>query len=209
MAVGGYAEPARASCLMSKGVYKCLERNSRTVRVTRARPPFPIIQLMLPSYLRSNSTVSACNGPGLQVKSDPGIGAIDLTQAAGVRSPHRDLGKFPDREISSSATGLVALIFPIGKFLSTRGRICCYLPDREIKMAKQVRNTADIGALVRSTRKAQNLRQDQLAGVSGVGLRFIVDLEAGKPTAQIGKVLQVLQTLGCSIDILAPGERRK
>ena len=76
-------------------------------------------------------------------------------------------------------------------------------------MAKQVRSPAEIGALVRSTRKAQNLRQDELAGVSGVGLRFIVDLEAGKPTAQIGKVLQVLQTLGCSIDILDPGERRK
>ncbi|MBO9188059.1 MULTISPECIES: helix-turn-helix transcriptional regulator [Rhizobium] len=76
-------------------------------------------------------------------------------------------------------------------------------------MAKQVSSPAEIGALVRSTRKAQNLRQDELAGVSGVGLRFIVDLEAGKPTAQIGKVLQVLQTLGCSIDILAPGERRK
>lgn len=76
-------------------------------------------------------------------------------------------------------------------------------------MAKHVRSPTDIGALVRSTRKEQNLRQDELAGVSGVGLRFIVDLEAGKPTAQIGKVLQVLQTLGCSIDILAPGERRK
>ncbi|MBO9102114.1 MULTISPECIES: helix-turn-helix transcriptional regulator [unclassified Rhizobium] len=76
-------------------------------------------------------------------------------------------------------------------------------------MAKQVSSPAEIGALIRSTRKAQNLRQDELAGVSGVGLRFIVDLEAGKPTAQIGKVLQVLQTLGCSIDILAPGERRK
>lgn len=76
-------------------------------------------------------------------------------------------------------------------------------------MAKQVKNPADIDALVRSTRKEQNLRQDELAGVSGVGLRFIVDLEAGKPTAQIGKVMQVLQTLGCSIDILAPGERRK
>ncbi len=85
----------------------------------------------------------------------------------------------------------------------------CYFPDREIKMAKQVRSPAHIGALVRSARKEQNLRQDELAGVSGVGLRFIVDLEAGKPTAQIGKVLQVLQTLGCSIDILAPGERRK
>ncbi|MEY9164652.1 putative transcriptional regulator [Sinorhizobium fredii] len=53
------------------------------------------------------------------------------------------------------------------------------------------------------------MRQDELAGVSGVGLRFIVDLEAGKPTAQLGKVLQVLQTLGCTIEILAPGERRQ
>ena len=76
-------------------------------------------------------------------------------------------------------------------------------------MAKQVSSPAEIGALVRSTRKEQSLRQDELAGVSGVGLRFIVDLEAGKPTAQIGKVLQVLRTLGCSIDILAPGERRR
>ncbi|WP_173514122.1 MULTISPECIES: helix-turn-helix transcriptional regulator [Sinorhizobium] len=76
-------------------------------------------------------------------------------------------------------------------------------------MAKEVRSPADIGALVRSARKEQNLRQDELAGVAGVGLRFIVDLEAGKPTAQIGKVLQVLQTLGCSVDILAPGERRR
>lgn len=100
-------------------------------------------------------------------------------------------------------------LFPIGKFPSTKRLTSCYFPDREIKMPTKVRSPADIGALVRSTRKEQNLRQDELAGVSGVGLRFIVDLEAGKPTAQIGKVLQVLQTLGCSIDILAPGERRK
>ena len=37
-----------------------------------------------------------------------------------------------------------------------------------------------------------------------MGLRFIVDLEAGKPTAQIGKVLQVLDALGCSVDIVPP-----
>ncbi|MCP2137760.1 y4mF family transcriptional regulator [Rhizobium sp. SLBN-94] len=76
-------------------------------------------------------------------------------------------------------------------------------------MARQVRTSNDIGDLVRSVRKEQNLRQDELAGVSGVGVRFIVDLEAGKPTAQIEKVLHVLQTLGCSVDILAPGERRR
>lgn len=77
-----------------------------------------------------------------------------------------------------------------------------------MKVPKQVRSTAYIGALVRSARKEQSLRQDELAGVSGVGIRFIVDLEAGKPTAQIEKVLHVLQILGCSVEILTPGERR-
>lgn len=76
-------------------------------------------------------------------------------------------------------------------------------------MSKQIKSPADIGALVRSARKQQNLRQDELAGVAGVGLRFVVDLEAGKPTAQIGKVLQVLETLGCSVEILAPDELRQ
>jgi hypothetical protein len=50
------------------------------------------------------------------------------------------------------------------------------------------------------------LRQDQLAGAAGVGLRFIVDLEAGKQTAQIGKALQVLAALGCSLEITPPPE---
>ncbi len=84
----------------------------------------------------------------------------------------------------------------------------CY-PPQEIEHCKASQSTADIGALVRLARKEQNLRQDALAGVAGVGLRFIIDLEAGKPTAQIGKVLQVPQTLGCSINILEPGEHRR
>jgi y4mF family transcriptional regulator len=63
---------------------------------------------------------------------------------------------------------------------------------------------ADIGTLVKTTRKAAGLRQDELAGAAGVGLRFIVDLEAGKTTAQLGKTLQVLAALGCSIAITPP-----
>ena len=53
-------------------------------------------------------------------------------------------------------------------------------------MARRNLTTAEIGDIVRTTRKAAGLRQDELAGAAGVGLRFIVDLEAGKPTAQIG-----------------------
>jgi y4mF family transcriptional regulator len=76
-------------------------------------------------------------------------------------------------------------------------------------MTDRILTPADIGASVRAARKAQGLRQDQLAGASGVGLRFIVDLEAGKPTIQMGKTLLVLQTLGCSIDIAPPLEPTK
>ena len=71
-------------------------------------------------------------------------------------------------------------------------------------MSKRTLTPVEIGEIVRSTRKAAGLRQDELAGAAGVGLRFIVDLEAGKPTAQIGKVLQVLQALGCSFVITPP-----
>ncbi|HVB88593.1 MAG TPA: helix-turn-helix transcriptional regulator [Beijerinckiaceae bacterium] len=71
-------------------------------------------------------------------------------------------------------------------------------------MAKRTLTPAEIGDIVRKTRKAACLRQDELAGAAGVGLRFIVDLEAGKPTAQMGKALQVLSALGCSFDITPP-----
>lgn len=63
---------------------------------------------------------------------------------------------------------------------------------------------AEIGGVVRRARKAAGLRQYELAGAAGVGLRFLVELEAGKPTAQLGRTLQVLQALGCSFDIVPP-----
>lgn len=64
----------------------------------------------------------------------------------------------------------------------------------------------DIGEIVRQTRKAQGLRQDQLAAAAGVGLRFLVELEAGKATAQLGKALGVLAALGCTLTIEAPAD---
>lgn len=69
-------------------------------------------------------------------------------------------------------------------------------------------DSTSLGLLVRRERKAQNLKQAELAAVSGVGVRFIVDLEAGKPTLQLGKVLQVIATLGCDIQIVSPAGHR-
>ena len=59
----------------------------------------------------------------------------------------------------------------------------------------------ELGEIIRKTRKKQGLTQPQLAMVCNTGVRFIVDLEAGKETCQIGKALNVIQTLGLRLDI--------
>lgn len=66
-------------------------------------------------------------------------------------------------------------------------------------MNSWIRNTEDLGKIVRNARKLQKLSQDDLAGMAGTGRRFIVDLEKGKQTLQLGKVLRVLRTLGVSL----------
>jgi HTH-type transcriptional regulator / antitoxin HipB len=53
-----------------------------------------------------------------------------------------------------------------------------------------------LGISLRSARKALGLTQTQLALACGVGTRFIVELEAGKPTLRIESVLRVVQSLG-------------
>ncbi|MFN3825996.1 MAG: helix-turn-helix transcriptional regulator [Micavibrio sp.] len=61
-----------------------------------------------------------------------------------------------------------------------------------------------LGQLVKQTRKAMGVTQKDLALTSGTGLRFIIELEKGKPTCQIGKVLTVLHTLGIKLSLSAP-----
>jgi HTH-type transcriptional regulator / antitoxin HipB len=67
-----------------------------------------------------------------------------------------------------------------------------------------IRTPTDIGKAIRETRKAMGITQKDLALTSGTGLRFIIDLEKGKDTCQLGKTLTVLQTLGMKIDLTSP-----
>lgn len=60
------------------------------------------------------------------------------------------------------------------------------------------------GSTIRKRRKALNMRQDELALATGVGRRFLIDLEGGKPTCQLGRSLLVANVLGFRvIDLLA------
>lgn len=59
-----------------------------------------------------------------------------------------------------------------------------------------IHSTAQIGQILRTARRELGLTQSQLALAAGVGLRFIVDLEAGKPTLRLENVLRVITALG-------------
>ncbi len=70
-----------------------------------------------------------------------------------------------------------------------------------------VRTPADIGATVRHARLQQGVDQTETAGLSGVGVRFLGELERGKATLRLGLVLQVLGRLGLDVWIVPRGQR--
>ena len=60
---------------------------------------------------------------------------------------------------------------------------------------------AKLGTIVKQSRKEQGLTQEQLAATTGVGVRFIRELEHGKASCHIGKALHVVSMLGLDISI--------
>jgi y4mF family transcriptional regulator len=64
---------------------------------------------------------------------------------------------------------------------------------------EQLESAADVGRLVQAERKRQKLSQLQLAGLANTGIRFISDLENGKGTVQLQKLLAVISALGLSM----------
>ena len=64
-----------------------------------------------------------------------------------------------------------------------------------------VGSSQDLGLVIANARKGRGFSQQQFADLSGVGRRFVSDLENGKPTAELGKVLQVLTALGIDMQL--------
>jgi len=65
-------------------------------------------------------------------------------------------------------------------------------------------NPEQLGATIRARRRQLKVTQKDLAMTCGTGLRFIIDLEKGKSTCQIGKIIQVIQSLGLKLKIASP-----
>lgn len=68
-----------------------------------------------------------------------------------------------------------------------------------------IRKVSEVGDIVEAIRKQQGLTQLDVSGLAGLGTRFLVDLEKGKATIQMQKVLDVLTQLGLEVVITKKG----
>lgn len=68
----------------------------------------------------------------------------------------------------------------------------------------EVATAADVGRLVRAARTRRAMSQADLAAAAGVSRRWLVDLEAGKPRAELDLALRVLAVLGVGLHTDAP-----
>jgi hypothetical protein len=76
-------------------------------------------------------------------------------------------------------------VFPNGKNFPARIESMAFFPDRENEVlmgSVQVNSVADFGKVVRTQRKKLALTQSDAAGLLGVGVRFLSELERGKET---------------------------
>ena len=70
---------------------------------------------------------------------------------------------------------------------------------------KTIKNSIELGLFIREKRKSLKATQKELAMASGTGLRFLIELERGKPTSRIKGVFKVLQALGAKLAIGTSG----
>ena len=73
-------------------------------------------------------------------------------------------------------------------------------------MKTELTNASQLAEIVRRERKRQKVSQVRLSQLADVGIRFVRDLEDGKETVQLDKVLAVLETLGIAVDLSSSGD---
>lgn len=71
-------------------------------------------------------------------------------------------------------------------------------------MKVPIDSVAAVGAVVRASRKAQGIRQDDAAGSIGVSENFLGKVERGSGSVQWGKLFQVLEGLGVRVVLDVP-----
>ena len=69
----------------------------------------------------------------------------------------------------------------------------------------KVQTVEELGRLVRAHRKSRRLTLETVSGLGNLSTRFLSEFERGKETAEIGKILKALRTLGLEVIIQPRG----
>ncbi len=76
-----------------------------------------------------------------------------------------------------------------------------------MKSSTKINNPKELGQYLHKERKNLKLTQKEISEFSDVGRKFIIELEKGKTTAQLGKVFELLNSLGLELHLTKRGER--
>ena len=102
-----------------------------------------------------------------------------------------------------------ALHFPVREYFTYFQTKSINFPVREYYIyGMDIQNTEDLSKAIKGSRKSLKLTQAKCATFCGVGLRFFSELENGKQSLHLGKVMQVLQMLGLKMQIIGNEESK-
>ncbi|MFH1153126.1 MAG: helix-turn-helix domain-containing protein [Pseudomonadota bacterium] len=77
----------------------------------------------------------------------------------------------------------------------------------KLKSSIKINNPEELGQHILEERKRLKLTQKEISEFSDIGRKFIIELEKGKTTAQIGKVFELLNSLGLELHLVKRGDR--
>ena len=76
-----------------------------------------------------------------------------------------------------------------------------------MKSSTKINDPEELGQYIFKERKNLKLTQKEISEFSDVGRKFVLELEKGKSTAQIGKIFEVLNALGLELHLIKRGDR--
>ena len=75
-----------------------------------------------------------------------------------------------------------------------------------MKSLIRITTAEDLGTAIRKQRKSDGLTLAETAGLTNVGIRFLSELENGKPTVRLDKLMRVLSALGLQLHLGSPAD---
>ena len=74
--------------------------------------------------------------------------------------------------------------------------------SRTVNGMQTIKTSLELGTAIRDARRKQKLRLEDVAAAAGTGVRFVSELERGKPTAQLGETLRVINAVGLRLQVM-------